>query len=98
MNPEQEAHLGRVQERFRKDVEEKYRRGQAEHGGDLHKKPAMLKMLREEVLDAVVYQTTLEEQIRAVIRNLSAAVTTGSWELVDRSVDELIGMCEGEVD
>lgn len=61
MTDEQEAHLARIKARFLRDVDAKYRKGQAEHGGDLLEKPRLIDMALEEVLDLAVYLYTLKE-------------------------------------
>lgn len=62
MTPEQEAHLTRIKERFINDLDQKYRAGQGEHGGDLWMKPGMLERAYEEVLDLATYILTAMEQ------------------------------------
>lgn len=63
MTPEQEQHLQGIQEDFCELVDAKYRKGQAEHGGNLlNKLPAeVLDMAIEEAIDQVVYLLTLRE-------------------------------------
>lgn len=70
MNPEQEAHLSGIKQKFCAEVDAKYRRGQAEHGGNLWAKPGMFPMLAEETLDFVVYARTLEQQLREVLKHI----------------------------
>jgi hypothetical protein len=62
MTPEQENHLRDIKYDFLKAVDEKYRKGQAEHGGDLWKKPGVLEMLMEECIDFYVYAHVLRQQ------------------------------------
>lgn len=62
MTPAHEAHLQRVKDRLTADLDLKYRKGQAEHGGNLWLKPGMLEHAIEEVLDLCVYLYTLQEQ------------------------------------
>jgi hypothetical protein len=91
MTPEQEAHLRAIQGAFCKGVDDKYRRGQAEHGGDLWTKPGMLGRLTDEVRDFVVYAHTLDQQLREVQRLLEA----GELELGCRMLATLL---DGPVD
>lgn len=63
METEQELHLQRIKDQFLKDVDAKYRKGQAEHGGNLWLKPGMLDMALDEIVDLYVYMVTLKEQI-----------------------------------
>lgn len=62
MTAEQEQHLADIKARFSKEVDKKYRAGQAEHGGDLWKKPGVLEMLMDEAVDFYVYAYTLRQQ------------------------------------
>ena len=68
MTDEQEAHLERIQQQSVKALDSKYRRGQAEHGGNLFDKSA--KELLEEALaentDQRVYILTALEKLEAV--------------------------------
>ena len=67
MTPEQEAHLQHIKETFAADVDKKYRKGQAEHGGDLFRKcdVKLVEDALEEVMDAVVYLRTALDNLRA---------------------------------
>lgn len=62
MDAQHEAHLGRIIKQFSDEVSAKYRKGQAEHGGNLWQKPGMLDYAIEEALDQVVYLFTMREQ------------------------------------
>lgn len=62
MTEEQEQHLTDIKQAFIKAVDIKYRAGQAEHGGDLWKKPGVLEMLMDECVDFYVYAYTLRQQ------------------------------------
>ena len=62
MTPAHEAHLKGLIERIGKDLDAKYRAGQAEHGGEIWTKPGMLEHAIEEVLDLAVYLYVLREQ------------------------------------
>lgn len=67
MTPEQERHLSEIKGRIADGIDAKYRKGQAEHGGNLWKKPGIFPMLKDEVRDFVVYADTLEAQLRKVL-------------------------------
>jgi hypothetical protein len=61
-----EPHIARIKAAFGAHMQEKYLRGQAEHGGSLETKESLvwlLDMLEEEVIDAYVYLRTLRERI-----------------------------------
>jgi hypothetical protein len=62
MTQEQERHLEDIKYHFVKEVDAKYRKGQAEHGGDLWKKPGVLEMLMDECVDFYVYAYCLRQQ------------------------------------
>lgn len=64
MTPEQEKHLQFLKDEFCKQLDEKYRKGQEEHGGDIWLKSGMLKNMTEEILDQWVYAKTLEFQMK----------------------------------
>jgi len=66
MTEEQELHLQAIKSRICQRIDAKYRKGQAEHGGNLWRKPVM-QCLQEEVQDFVVYAHTLEDQINDAI-------------------------------
>lgn len=74
MTYEQEKHLSDIIVRFSRETDAKYRKGQAEHGGNLVKKPGIVKMLREEALDTVTYTDVLREQLGTVAAVLGRAV------------------------
>ncbi len=65
MNDSQEAHLARVKARFCELVDEKYRAGAAEHGGELLDVAALaiLDYAIEEAVDQVVYLLSLKEKL-----------------------------------
>lgn len=62
MGAEHEAHLQRIKSRFLALVDHKYRKGQAEHGGQLWLNPKLLDNAIDEAIDQVVYLLTLKEQ------------------------------------
>jgi len=63
LTSEQRAHVEYVAAAFAAAMTRKYEKGQAEHGGDLHRKPAvfLLECAIDEAIDQVVYLLTLEE-------------------------------------
>lgn len=67
MTDEQEKHLARIQAEFYKRCNAKYRKGQAEHGGDLFSKTKLElnEMALEEAIDSVVYLLTQREHLIA---------------------------------
>lgn len=65
MTKEQEAHLSRLKKSFASHCDSKYRRGQAEHGGDLFTKPTLIVLdaAIEEAVDSYVYLESLRERL-----------------------------------
>lgn len=68
-----EEHLSAVLEKAIKDIGAKYRVGQVEHGGYLPAKPGMLKHMREEALDQIVYTHVLREQLEELHKDMLEA-------------------------
>lgn len=91
MNHEQEAHLSGIKTRLCAGLDDKYRKGQKEHGGDLWKKPGLFPMLKDETKDFVVYADTLEQQLRDVL----SLLTRGE---ADIAVERLRGILDGPTD
>lgn len=61
-----------ISRKLSRDLREKYRAGQQEHGGDIWTKPGMLANATHEVIDLAVYLYTVREQLDLVytmIRN-----------------------------
>lgn len=65
MTVEQELHLQSIKDEFSRLVDPKYRKGQAEHGGDLFSltEMSLLNMAIDEAVDQVVYLLTLRNQL-----------------------------------
>ena len=57
MKPKQEAHLNRLRQTILKRVEEKYRRGAKQHGGDLFDVDCLEEVV-DELIDGLVYVLT----------------------------------------
>ncbi len=70
MTPEREAHLDSIKYWFVKEVDAKYRQGQAEHGDDLFDKDNLIDSALEEVLDLAVYLLTLKEKIEKLKKSV----------------------------
>jgi hypothetical protein len=69
----QEVHLAEIQQSIAKQVNTKYRVGQAEHGGDLWKRSPLVEDLIEEALDQMTYALTLKSQLVRVKKLLDDA-------------------------
>ena len=59
-------HIDGITERFKRDAYKKYVKGQKEHGGDLYNMPSkqLLKEIRNEIIDLVIYFDTLMENFK----------------------------------
>ncbi len=76
MNVERERHLERILDASEGLINEKFRRGQAEHGGNLWEKPGMLQNALEENADQAVYLFTLDGQMSALAFALRSGTIT----------------------
>ncbi len=72
MTPEQEEHLESIKDSFEEDYDAKFRRGQAEHGGNLfeHSASSLAEDSYNEALDAVGYNLTLIDRLQQAINTL----------------------------
>jgi len=65
MTPDQERDLQTIKDEFVRAVDSKYRKGQAEHGGDLYSMNTF-RLLNEAILESIdlfVYLTTLRRKM-----------------------------------
>jgi hypothetical protein len=62
MTPQADAHCEGIISQFSAEFRAKYRKGQAEHGGDMLEKPGMLEHAIEEVIDLAAYLYTQRMQ------------------------------------
>lgn len=78
MDQAQEQHLDSVVNELRELVTTKYRRGQAEHGGNLWDNPPteILDCAIDEAIDQVVYLLTLRKQLKSITLHGMMAITT----------------------
>lgn len=91
MTPEQEAHLESINNAITKRISAKYRRGQAEHGGDLWARPALRDMV-DEITDLNAYFITMEQQFQQMHQLLQQArehVTNCEWAPALAALDVL---------
>lgn len=65
MNEQQEKHLADIKATFNQIVDSKYRKGQAEHGGDLWQLTGvqLIDCAIDEAVDQVTYLLTLREKL-----------------------------------
>jgi len=65
MSSKQEQHLNDIKESFERLVDAKYRKGQAEHGGNLADMSGLqlIDNAIDEAIDAFVYLTTLKAKM-----------------------------------
>jgi hypothetical protein len=80
MEPEKEAHLKSMQDKFLAQSRQKYEAGQIEHGGRMWEKPGMLANAKEEVIDLWHYLCTLEDQIANVHKKYDELSTDDSLQ------------------
>ena len=59
-----EKHLEGIKKDFINLADKKYRKGVAEHGGNLPDKIGLIDMLIEEIIDQYIYAFTLRGQIK----------------------------------
>ena len=71
-----EAHLQRLLAWVATHVDRKYRRGQAEHGGQLWEKPGLLAELHAETFDLLAYGQTLDEHAGQIFQDFDAGRVT----------------------
>jgi hypothetical protein len=83
-----EQHLEIIVTKLIEDLSAKYHKGQQEHGGQLWQKPGMLKMLRQEHLDALVYEHTLHYQIQSALDYLTNGDTQSCAKILVDILDE----------
>ncbi len=76
MQPEHEAHLQRLLAWVSTRVGEKYRLGQAEHGGKLWEAPGLLKELHAETFDLLAYGQAIVEHAVRIFRDYDAGRVT----------------------
>jgi hypothetical protein len=63
MTLKQEDHLNGIIRSISGQVDQKYRAGQAEHGGDLWERVPLVEDMIEESIDQVTYALTLKSQL-----------------------------------
>lgn len=71
MTPGQEAHLQSIKDEFSKRVDEKYRAGQQEHGGNLYDQTnlELLDQAIKEALDQFTYLITLRKNLTTQVHD-----------------------------
>lgn len=78
MTGAQVAHMENVVTRFARAFREKYRDGQARHGGDVWRKPNMLGNALDEVKDLICYLDALDDQIEELAVTLESGMMTAN--------------------
>ena len=74
MTGDQQAHISGISQRVTRDLHRKYTLGQREHGGNLWECAGLFKEVRDELLDLITYQDTLEHQLREVLDRLGDVI------------------------
>ncbi len=86
MTPAQEQHLDGIINRIGNRLGDKYAAGQVEHGGNIWAKSGLWRQLTDEVVDLIVYQDTIEDQLRDILALLRDAIQLGDERTEDRVV------------
>ncbi len=108
MTPKHEAHLAHLLKLGGELLDQKYRAGNAKHGGFLPTKPDLIDEAIHEALDQFVYLDTLRDQISAqrcelvrlkgeravMLQRLTKAISSKDWALVAQAT---MGAVEGEL-
>lgn len=89
MSGDQEAHLRDIKMRIQSDIDKKYRKGQAEHGGNLWERPIMPE-IRSELIDFICYQSTLDDRIRTVVFQLELALALKTEKAKNNAIKKAI--------
>jgi hypothetical protein len=76
MTADRERHLAAVLDSAHALIDQKFRAGQVQHGGNIWEKPGMLQHAIEEVADQTVYLFTLEGQMSALALALRSGTIT----------------------
>jgi len=91
----QEDHLAEIQRTIAKRVNDKYRAGQEEHGGDLWERVPLVEDLIEEALDQMTYALTLKSQLGRAkkllddARNAASENPVSAQKLITRAMTYL---------
>jgi hypothetical protein len=91
MMKENDDHAELVAEWVASELFHKYRRGQAEHGGNVYNKPVSLH-ITEELLDALVYLAVLHEQMEMILKIAMYAGEAGG-EVQAEALRAIINLC-----
>ena len=73
-----DAHLERLKAWVCTHVDRKYRRGQAEHGGNLWEAPGLLRELHAETFDLLAYGQALDEHSARIFQEYDAGQVTAA--------------------
>lgn len=91
MTQQQEQHLKDIKQFFADGVDKKYRKGQAEHGGNLWDRDC-LSDISDEAIDLVTYVYTARERdrkVRLVYHNWRSGIITA--EAAQLQLGEILG-------
>lgn len=81
MSPAQEAHLAKIQLEVNQRLSAKYRKGQAEHGGNLWDNPTLdvVNFAIDEAIDQLTYLLTIKEQLLNRVIEINHVSRTGYY-------------------
>ena len=88
MTEPQESHLIDIKRKFSLAIEEKYRRGQAQHGGNLWDRDVRMDII-DEAVDLFAYSITNAYKISQAVHILEQ-MKVGVDETLKRKLDEVI--------
>jgi hypothetical protein len=86
MTGQQVGHMENVITRFNRAFRQKYRDGQARHGGDVWTKPNMIGQALDEVKDLVCYLDALDGQLLELAEALDAGLAGKDAAAILRSM------------
>lgn len=96
MSAEHEKHLAGIQRDVARDLDAKYRKGQAEHGGALWRRPVW-KDSWDEILDLCAYQHTMRLQLSVIaeLALIGAADESVVAAQARESCRQILGVLQG---
>ena len=89
MQPEQNAHLGRIKDWIKSRLDAKYTAGQAEHGGNLWERKTINDM-EGEIVDLCTYYFCVREDFERVhqtIVQMRSAFSQGDMRSIEKQMD-----------
>ncbi len=88
MTKKQESHLADIQNRLVQDLDTKYRKGQAEHGGNLWDRNVSHDILAE-AIDLITYAYTNDFKRRQAISSIQSFLSTKNEDHLQQAIEWL---------